>query len=122
MEEVNNQPPAWIEVIDGFSFWVFIDPTNFGDYLRDGQVQNVNVPKKIKINSLESVLWNPLENALNGMFYIFDLAFFERPGQLHFALQGVLKFHQINKWLPNDDPNDIEQVIKLVTDLNTSYQ
>ena len=36
MEEVNNLPPARIEVIDGYNFWVFIDPTNFGDYLRDG--------------------------------------------------------------------------------------
>ena len=89
MVELNDLPPLPIQVINGFSFKIFIDPTNFGDYTYDGQMTEVKIPKKLRANSLETALINPLETAFNGMFYIFDLAAFERPGQLHLAMQGV---------------------------------
>jgi len=44
MTELNSLPPTKIEVVDGFSFKLMVDTTNFKAYTREGIVENVKVP------------------------------------------------------------------------------
>lgn len=53
MTELNDLPPTQIEVIDGFSFKLKVDATNFKAYTREGQVENIKVPKKVTYHSLK---------------------------------------------------------------------
>jgi hypothetical protein len=53
MTELNSLPPTPIEVIDGFSFKLNVNTSAFGEYLREGLVENVKVPKKVSYHSLK---------------------------------------------------------------------
>ena len=53
MTELNSITPTQIEVIDGFSFKLKIDTTNFAPYHRQGIVENVKVPKEVSYHSLK---------------------------------------------------------------------
>lgn len=53
MTELNSLVPSRISVIDGFSFKVEVDATNFSPYTREGIVENVKVPKKVSYHSLK---------------------------------------------------------------------
>jgi ubiquitin-activating enzyme E1 len=53
MTELNSLPPTEITTIDGFSIKVNVDATNFAPYTREGQVENIKVPKKVTYHSLK---------------------------------------------------------------------
>lgn len=53
MTQLNNAEPISITVKDGFNFWLNIDTTSYGNYLREGIVENVKVPKKVEFHTLE---------------------------------------------------------------------
>lgn len=53
MTELNALPPTPITVIDGYSFKVNVDSTNFHLYSREGLVENVKVPKIVSYHSLK---------------------------------------------------------------------
>lgn len=63
MTELNTLPPTQIEVIDGFSFKLKVDATNFSPYTREGLVENVKVPKKVTYHSLKQSLHNPIASS-----------------------------------------------------------
>ena len=83
--ELNNSEPMKIEVVDGFSFKIKCDISKFSDYVSGGIVEDVKVPLPHKFVSLERAISHPLETAKDGMFMIYDFAFFDRSGQLHLA-------------------------------------
>jgi ubiquitin-activating enzyme E1 len=53
MTQLNTLEPTAITVIDGYSFKVHVDATNFGAYVREGLVENIKVPKKVAFHSLK---------------------------------------------------------------------
>lgn len=63
MTELNSLPPTKIEVIDGFSFKLFVDTTFFGAYTREGLVENVKVPKTMSYHSLKQSIHNPVASS-----------------------------------------------------------
>jgi ubiquitin-activating enzyme E1 len=63
MTELNSLPPTEVTVINGFSFKVNVDSTKFGEYTREGLVENVKVPKKITYHSLKESIHNPVASS-----------------------------------------------------------
>ena len=122
MSEINKTEPIPISVIDGFSFKLKLDTTGFGKYEREGLVENVKVPKKHKFNSLKDALAKPLETSPDPMFITPDLAFFDRPGMLHMALQGVLKFYDENGRLPSSSDEDATACVNFTKEINEALK
>jgi ubiquitin-activating enzyme E1 len=123
MPEINNTEPIPISVIDGFSFKLKnLDTTNFGKYTREGLVENVKMPKQHKFNSLREALAKPLASAPDGCFITPDLAFFDRPGLLHYALQGILKFNDEKGHLPGNSEEDATAVINYAKEINEGHK
>ncbi|CAI2378865.1 unnamed protein product [Moneuplotes crassus] len=118
MTEINNTEPIAISVIDGYSFKLKLDTTNFGKYEREGLVADVKVPKKHKVNSLREALSKPLAASPDGCFITPDLAFFDRPGALHYALQGILRFFDKNGKLPGNTDDDAKAVLDFAKEIN----
>lgn len=118
MTEINDAAPAAISVIDGFSFKLKLDTTSFSNYAREGIVGEVKVPKKHKFNSLREALVKPLESSPDMCFITPDLGFFDRPGVLHVALQGVLRFHLTNGRLPSNTQEDIKACLDFSKTIN----
>ena len=54
-------------MIDAYSFKVMVDATKFGPYTREGLVENIKVPKKIKFHSLKAALADPVACSKYGM-------------------------------------------------------
>lgn len=111
MEELNTAEPVKITVVDGFSFKIRLDTTSFGSYECGGLVENVKVPKSHKFNSLRVALTKPLDSTPDKCFITPDLAFFDRPGMLHYALQGVFRFFDKNGSLPSNSEADAKAVL-----------
>mgnify|MGYP006274108109 CR=1 FL=1 len=118
MTEINNTEPIPIQVIDGFSFKLKLDTSNFSPYKREGLVENVKMPKKHKFNSLRNSLAKPLETSPDPMFLTPDLAFFDRPGMLHLALQGVFKFYNERGHLPRNTEEDAKACLDYSKSIN----
>jgi ubiquitin-activating enzyme E1 len=118
MEQVNATEPIPISVIDGFSFKLKMDTSSFGRYEGGGLVENVKVPKKHRFNSLRDALVKPLETTPDKCFITPDLAFFDRPGLLHYALQGVLKFYSEKGTLPSNSEEDSKAVLDYAKSAN----
>jgi ubiquitin-activating enzyme E1 len=78
MTQINEAGPIEIEVINGFSFKLKIDATNFGAYEREGTVENIKIPKKVQYHSLKQSLHNPIASSQFGMLETPDLRFFGR--------------------------------------------
>lgn len=78
MTELNGLPPTKISVIDGFSFKLDCDSTQFGAYTREGLVENVKVPKTVAYHSLKQSLHNPVASSQYGMLETPDLRYFGR--------------------------------------------
>lgn len=87
MTELNNSDPVEIKRTGKYTFTVG-DTTNFSAYLRDGIVEQVKVPSKVRFQSLQCCLTLPLP-AGEDCLIVPDLAKFGRSEQLHFAVQSV---------------------------------
>jgi len=111
MEQLNKTDPIKISVIDGFSFKLKLDTTSFGTYESGGLVENVKVPKMHAFNSLRVALAKPLASTPDMCFITPDLAFFDRPGLLHYALQGVFRFYNEKGSLPSNSEEDAKAVL-----------
>ena len=122
MGEVNKTEPIAISVIDGFSFKLKLDTSGFGKYIREGLVENVKMPKVHKFNSLRDALSRPLASAPDGCFITPDLAFFDRPGMLHLALQGVFKFYDTHKKLPTHSDEDAKACLEFSKEINEGHK
>jgi ubiquitin-activating enzyme E1 len=106
MTQLNSLPATQIEVIDGFSFKLLVDSTNFGAYERQGLVENVKVPKKVSYHSLKQSLHNPIASSQYGMLETPDLRYFGRSDQLHLAFSGIFAFQKQHGRLPNNTEED----------------
>lgn len=122
MTEINNTEPIPISVISGFSFKLKLDTTAFGAYTREGLVENVKVPKVHKFASLREALSKPLATATDGCFITPDLAFFDRPGMLHIALQGALKFHDAHGRFPNHSDEEVNETYGYAKEINEAHK
>lgn len=118
MTEINTTDPIAISVIDGYSFKLKLDTTSFSEYTREGIVGEVKVPKKHKFNSLRQALIKPLESSPDQCFITPDLGFFDRPGVLHIAMQGVLRFHLTHGRLPSNTEEDVKACLDLSKTIN----
>lgn len=78
MTQLNQLPPTQIEVVGPFSFKLQVDATGFSAYTREGQVENVKVPKKVSYHTLKQSLHNPIASSATGMLETPDLRFFGR--------------------------------------------
>lgn len=101
MTPLNDLPPTLIEVIDGFSFKVKVDATNFPAYTREGQVENIKVPKLVSYHSLKQSLHNPVASSAFGMLETPDLRYWGRSDQLHIAFHALFEFQKAHQRLPN---------------------
>ena len=118
MTELNESEPLKIEVINGYSFRIRVDPSKFSDYLGGGIVEDVKVPLPHKFNSLQQCISKPLETNRDKSFYVYDFADFERPGQLHIAFQAIQGFKiQKGRW-PGDNQEDTDEVLKIAEFVN----
>jgi ubiquitin-activating enzyme E1 len=118
MTELNSLPPTQIDVIDGFSFKIKADTSAFSEYLREGLVQNVKVPKKVSYHSLKQSLENPIASSQYGMLETPDLRYFGRSDQLHLAFSGILDFHKTQGRLPGNNEEDFQVVFASVKRIN----
>ena len=118
MTQINETDPIRISVIDGFSFKLKLDTSKFDSYTREGIVVEVKVPKKHKFNSLREALVKSLESSPDQCFITTDFGFFTRPGVLHIALQGVLRFHQNNGRLPSNTDEDAQACLDNTKNIN----
>lgn len=59
MTEINDIKPAKILSTTIYGFTIELDSTGFGEYTRQGIVENIKVPKTISFHSLEQSLLNP---------------------------------------------------------------
>lgn len=73
MVEMNDIGPTQIEFIDGFSFKVLVDSTNFIPYTGQGQVENMKVSKRVSYHSLKQSLHDPIASSQFGMLNTPDL-------------------------------------------------
>lgn len=78
MVELNGIQPTEVEIIDGYSFKLKVDTTGFTPYERNGQVENVKVPKKVQYHSLAQSIVDPVKSSQFGMLETPDLRFFGR--------------------------------------------
>jgi ubiquitin-activating enzyme E1 len=96
MSEINDSGPYVITKTTPFTFTLDLDSREFGDYTRQGTVENVKVPKEFPMHSWETSFANPAASTEFGMLNPPDLSKFGRSEQLHAALFGIEQF-VINK-------------------------
>lgn len=116
MSELNNIEPTKITVIDGFSFKLQMDCNSFGDYTREGLVENVKVPQKIPFHSLEESMMNPVASSPDGMLMCPDFRLFGRSEQLHLALRTAWEFQKKNQRMP--EPADWDACKEIIAQIN----
>jgi ubiquitin-activating enzyme E1 len=94
MDQINETEPIKITTIDGFSFKLHFDSTNFSAYKANGLVTNVKVPHPMPFKSLKEALDDPNGCHPDGMMINADLSKFGRASQLHLGYVAVQKFFQ----------------------------
>jgi ubiquitin-activating enzyme E1 len=120
MTELNNLPATQVEVIDGFSFKLKVDATGFGAYTREGQVENVKVPKTVAYHSLKQSIHNPIASSASGMLETPDLRCWGRSDQLHIAFHAILDFQKENNRFPDNNCDDVNACLEIAKRINES--
>lgn len=113
MPEINGQN-FQIEVISPFSFTIG-DTTQFGEYTREGIVEQIKVPIKMSFRSLREALDEPMNGDVKGeMMHNPDTDWmrFNRPYELHLALNAMLDFYEQNSRLPTSLNEEDVQAVK----------
>ena len=113
MPEINNTQPIKIIATDPKTFTLELDSSKFGDYTRQGLVENVKVPKKVEYHSWEQSFRNPVASSQYGMLETPDLSKFGRSDQLHAALIGIVAFVRAHQRYPENTKEDIAEALKL---------
>jgi ubiquitin-activating enzyme E1 len=92
MTELNSTKPIKIIATTVFTITLDIDSTSFGDYVRQGVVENIKVAKTVPFHSWADSFKNPAGSSQYGMLETPDLSKFGRSEQLHAALIGIIAF------------------------------
>ncbi len=103
MTELNEAASIEIEVIDGYSFKLKIDTTEFNAYSREGLVENIKIIKKVSYHPLEQSMLDPVASSQYGMLEVPDLRFFGRSDSTHLGLLALWAFQTANKKFPETD-------------------
>ena len=124
MTELNDAGP--IEVFDcrAYSFRLKIDTSGFGQYTRQGTVEDTKVPMRVEFKSLEETVTNPGICTEFGMLQPVDMNYFGmgRSEILHLSIGGVHLFHKQNNRYPENTEEDIAAVIANVKQINSSFK
>jgi ubiquitin-activating enzyme E1 len=67
MRELNSIPHIKIKNCKPYEFTLELDSTDFGEYLRQGIVENVKVPLNISFHSLSQSVQNPAASSKYGL-------------------------------------------------------
>lgn len=118
MTELNTLPPTEVTVIDGFSFKLKVNTTDFKAYDRQGLVENIKVPKKVQFHSLKQSMHNPVASSQYGMLETPDLRCWGRSDQLHLAYLGIFAFQKAHSRLPQNKEEDFQEVLAHVRRIN----
>jgi len=117
MTQINNAEPFEITQVKGpFSFKIKADSRAWGAYTRQGQVEDIKVPKVQAYHSLAKSVLNPTASTKFGMLETPDLRQFGRSEQLHVAFRAVHAFHSEHKRYPGSA--DVPKVLELAKALN----
>lgn len=111
MSQINDLPPAKICKTTTFTFTIELDSSAFGDYSRQGVVENIKVPKEVSYHTWDQSFRNPVASTANGFFEPPDLAKFGRSDQLHAALLGIVEFLKSKGRYPQ--AADLDETLKL---------
>ena len=101
MPEMNEQTPVKITTIDGYSFKIHQDCSQFGDYTMQGLVENVKIPQIVKFQSLEESVQNPAASSPDMMLMCPDFRLWGRSDQLHLAIRVIWEFQTQHQRHPN---------------------
>ena len=88
-----------------------LDSSGFGDYTRQGTIENVKVAKDFPMHSWEQSFSNPSASTAYGMMEPPDLSKFGRSEQLHAALFGIEKFVIKNDRYPSNNDEDRKECL-----------
>ena len=124
MVELNDAGP--IEVFDcrAYSFKLKIDTSNFGQYTRQGTVEDTKVPTRVEFKSLEETTPNPGMCTEFGMLQPLDMNYFGmgRSEILHLSIGGVHLFQKQEGRYPQDTEEDLAKVVANVKMINTAFK
>ena len=95
------------------TFTLELDSSSFGDYTRQGLVENKKVPKPVEFHSWEQSYKNPAASSQFGMLETPDLAKFGRSDQLHAALIGIVSFVKAEGRYPDLSDDDTKKCNEL---------
>jgi ubiquitin-activating enzyme E1 len=78
MVQINSAGPYKITKTTKHTFTLDLDSTGFGDYTKQGVVENKKVPKPMAFHGWSQSFKNPVASSADGMLAIPDLAKFGR--------------------------------------------
>jgi len=78
MTEINETEPIEILSTTVYTITLKLDSSKFTDYLRQGTIENIKVPKKVAFDSWEKSYKNPAASTAHGFIEPPDLAKFGR--------------------------------------------
>lgn len=112
MPEINGKGPFELTRATGpHSFKINLDTRNFGEYTRQGLVENVKVTKYISFHDLATSYDNPVASSPDGMLPTVDMRAWGRSDSLHCALRAIHEFHSQHKRYP--EIADADAVLQL---------
>lgn len=113
MTEINKLEPIKILSTKAYTFVLDLDTRKFGEYTRQGVVENKKVIRELKFHDLAQSYLNPAVSSPEGMLPVCDLAKFGRSDNLHISLRAIHTFHTKHKRYPEiGDSDEISQLSK----------
>jgi ubiquitin-activating enzyme E1 len=117
MPEINGKGPFELTRATGpHSFKIALDTRNFGEYTRQGLVENVKVTKYISFHDLATSYDNPVASSPDGMLPTVDMRAWGRSDSLHCALRAIHEFHSQHKRY--SEIADADAVLELAKAIN----
>ena len=113
MTEINGAGPFKITKTTKHTFTIDCDSSGFGEYKRQGVVENKKVAKPMEFHSWEQSYKNPAGSSQYGMLETPDLSKFGRSDQLHAALYGILSFLKSENRFPENTDEDVKKCTEL---------
>ncbi len=116
MTQINGTQPIKIKSTTPQTITLELDSSGFGDYERQGLVENVKVPNTVSFHSWEQSYKNPAASTQYGFLEPPDLAKFGRSEQLHIALYGIIGFVKQEGRYPENNEADLKKAFQIAED------
>lgn len=107
MTELNNTEPIEIEYVSRTSFKLLTNTSNYSDYIADGEVVQVKMPKTVSFKPLAESINNP-------EFNIVDYSDFEKCNKLHALYQCLTSTNieeTVKKLYPTIEDNLVDKFV-----------